>query len=44
MVAPVEILRFSVDTDRVFVEGDIIRNKVFVGLVYFSERGIRTEA
>ena len=44
MVDSLEILSFSVDQDRVFVEGDIIRNKVFVGIIYFYERDRRLEA
>ena len=32
MVSSVEIIMFSVESDCVLVEGDIIRNKVFVGI------------
>ena len=37
VIAPVDILSFSVDTDRVLVEGEIMRNKEFVGIVECSE-------
>ena len=37
VVASVEIVRFSVEQNRMLVEGYIIRNKEFVGLVKCSE-------
>ena len=37
VVDSVEILSFLVETDCVLVEGDIIRNKDFVGIVEFFE-------
>ena len=33
VVASVEIIRSSVDLDHVFLEGDIMRNKVFLGYI-----------
>ena len=33
VVTSVEIIIFSVDPDHMLVEGDIMRNKEFVGLV-----------
>ena len=44
LVDSLEIVVLSVDPDHVFVEGCIIRNEVFVSLVYFSEMNRRTEA
>ena len=32
-MASVDVVMFSLDPDHVFVEGYIMRNKVFVGLV-----------
>ena len=37
MVSSVEIIMFSVESDCVLVEGDIIRNKVFVEILDCSE-------
>ena len=44
VVASVEIVIFLVDTYRVFIELDIMRNKVCVRLVDFSEIDRITEA
>ena len=43
-VSIVDIEMFSVDPDRVLVEGYKMRNKVFVGLVDFSEIDRRTDS
>ena len=43
VVASVEIVMFSADPDCVFMEGDIMRSKCFVGLVYCSEIHRRTD-
>ena len=43
VVASVDILLFSLEIDQVLVEGDIISNKVFVGLVYCSVIDRRTD-
>ena len=36
VVASVEIVIFSLDMDGMFVEGDIMRNRVFLGILDFS--------
>ena len=43
VVASVEIVIFSLDMDGMFVEGDIMRNRVFVGIVDCSEFSRRIE-
>ena len=35
---------FSVDPDHVLVEEDLLTNKVFVGILYFSEIDRTSEA
>ena len=44
VVASLNILSFLVELDSVFVEGDTMRNKCFVGIVYFYEIDRRTES
>ena len=44
VVDSVEIVMLSLDPDCVFAEGDIMSNKVFVGIVYCSEFNRRTES
>ena len=44
VVASVEIVMFSLDLGCVLVDGDIIRNKVFIGLIDCSETDRRTES
>ena len=44
VVASVERVMFSLDTNNVFVEGYITRNRVFVGLADCYEFNRRTES
>ena len=44
VVASVDIVMFSLDPDHVFLEGDIMRNRVSIGFVDGSEFGRRTES
>ena len=44
VVAPVDIVMFSVEPYHVLVEGDTMRNKVFVGILYCSENDRRIES
>ena len=44
VVASVEIVMFSLDTDYVFVEGDIKRSRVFVEIVDYFELDRRKES
>ena len=44
VVASLNILSFIMELDSVFVEGDTMRNKCFVGIVYFYEINRITKA